>query len=156
MLRSSPRELNGKTVSTSRVRAELEGGNVATARKLMGRPYRLIGTVATGARRGQTLGFPTANLQEVTTLVPAHGVYAVRVLHAGRTWPAAANIGPNPTFGDQAVKIEVHLIGYEGNLYGTTLMVDFYERIRDTRTFSGPVELIEQLKRDVEQAKTVK
>lgn len=148
-------ELDGKPVSTSRVRGELLAGNAAGARKLMGRPYRLTGIVGTGQKRGQTLGFPTANLQRVSTLVPGNGVYAVRVLHEGRTWPGAANIGPNPTFGEQAAKIEIHLIGYEGNLYGKTLMVDFYERIRDTRTFSGPAELVEQLRHDVDQAKTL-
>ncbi len=149
------RELDGKPVSTSRVRAELTAGHVAGARQLMGRPYRLIGRVGSGQKRGQTLGFPTANLHDVSTLVPGTGVYAVRVLHGGSTWPGAANIGPNPTFGEEASKIEVHLIGFQGDLYDTTLMVDFYERIRATRTFSSPTELIEQLRRDVEQAKTL-
>jgi len=149
------RELDGKPVSTSRVRGELEAGNVAAARKLMGRPYRLIGVVCTGQKRGQTLGFPTANLHEVTTLVPGPGVYAVRVLHEGRTWPGAANIGTNPTFGEIVSKIEVHLVGYHGNLYDATLMVDFYARMRDTRAFSGPAELAEQLRRDIDQARTL-
>jgi riboflavin kinase/FMN adenylyltransferase len=149
------RELDGKPVSTSRVRGELTAGNVAGARRLMGRPYRLIGVVGSGQRRGQTLGFPTANLQRVTTLAPAVGVYAVRVLHEGRTWPGAANVGPNPTFGEDAAKLEVHLIGFQGNLYDNVLMVDFYDKIRDTRPFSGPAELVEQLRRDVERAKTL-
>jgi riboflavin kinase / FMN adenylyltransferase len=146
------RELDGKPVSTSRVRGELEAGNVTGAHKLMGRPYRLIGVVGTGQKRGQALGFPTANLQQVATLVPGGGVYAVRVLHQGRTWQGAANIGPNPTFGEQAPKIEVHLIGFQGNLYDSTLMVDFYKRIRATRAFSSPAELIDQLHRDIAQA----
>jgi riboflavin kinase/FMN adenylyltransferase len=147
--------LDGKPVSTSRVRTELSTGNVACARTLLGRPYRLIGTVAPGQKRGQTLGFPTANLQHVTTLVPRGGVYAVQVLQDGRIWPGAANLGPNPTFGEPAVKIEVHLIGFQGDLYGQTLMVDFHARLRDTRAFAGPADLVEQLQRDVKQAQRV-
>jgi riboflavin kinase/FMN adenylyltransferase len=147
------REWAGKPVSTSRVRAELTAGNVAAARALLGRPYRLSGTVGTGQKRGQKLGFPTANLERVATLIPGDGVYAVRAGHRHQSWPAAANVGPNPTFGEHARKIEVHLIGFNGDLYNETLSVDFLERIRDTRAFAGPAELAAQLCRDVEQAR---
>ena len=91
--------------------------------QLLGRPYRLLGTVGVGQRRGQTLGFPTANLNEVDNLVPGNGVYAVRVhlnpasrmAHAWGCQPGrAANVGPNPTFGENARKVEVHLIGFRG------------------------------------------
>ena len=115
--------------------------------------YRLAGTVGTGRRRGQILGFPTANLEAVETLIPGDGVYAVRAEYQGQTWPGAANIGPNPTFGEQARKVEVHLIGFQGDLYGRELTVEFLERLRDTRPFAGPAELVEQLRRDVEQAR---
>lgn len=142
----------GKPVSSSRVRKALERGAVREAADLLGRPYRLRGTVGTGQRRGQTLGFPTANLEGVQTVVPSDGVYAVRVHSPGGTWPGAANVGPNPTFGEQARKIEVHLIGFQGDLYGQTLGVDFIERLRDTRPFGGPAELIAQLRADVERA----
>jgi riboflavin kinase/FMN adenylyltransferase len=148
-------ELNGKPVSTSRVRAELEAGNVTAARELLGRAYRLVGTVGTGQKRGQSLGFPTANLQHVSTLVPGDGVYAVRAHYKGQPWPAAANIGPNPTFGEQTRKIEVHLIGFQGDLYNEVLAIDFLERIRDTLAFSGPAALLDQLKRDVDRARTI-
>ena len=147
-------EVDGKPVSTSRVR-ENSRPAMSPLRKLLGRPFRVIGTSARG-ESGHSLGFPTANLQGVATLVPGGGVYAVRVLHEGKTWPGAANIGANPTFGENAAKIEVHLIGYQGDLYGETLQVDFYERIRNTRRpFAGVAELVEQLRKDVERAAAV-
>ncbi len=148
-------EIDGKPVSTSRVRGDLLAGNVASARRLLDRPYRLAGTVAAGQKRGQTLGFPTANLFQCATLIPGDGVYAARAFHEGVSYPAAVNIGPNPTFGEQTRKVEAHLIGFQGDLYGKTLAVDFLERIRDTRPFSGPAELIEQLKRDIERVSSL-
>jgi len=148
----APVERNGMRVSSSRVREALVRGDVSTAAVLLGRPYRLRGLVGSGARRGQTLGFPTANLEQVETLVPGNGVYAVRLTQGGRTWPGAANIGPNPTFGEQARKIEAHLIGFQGDLYGQTLAVEFIVRLRDTRPFAGVEQLVAQLRTDVEQA----
>jgi riboflavin kinase/FMN adenylyltransferase len=145
--------LAGGIVSSSRVREALVRGAVREAAELLGRPHRLHGQVGTGQRRGQQLGFPTANLERVETLVPGDGVYAVRVFWQGSAWPGAANIGPNPTFGEQDRKVEVHLIGFEGSLYGQRLAVDFLDRLRDTRPFSGPTELAAQLKKDVEQAR---
>ncbi len=148
-----PLELEGKPVSTSRVKGELQRGDARHAALLLGRPYRLRGTVGTGQRRGRTIGFPTANLEGVETLLPGEGVYAVGVRHGEAAWPGAANVGPNPTFGEQARKIEVHLIGFEGDLYGQALAVDFVERLRDTRPFASAAELVRQLKADVEEAR---
>ena len=148
-----PVVLDGIEVSSSRVRSALMSGNVREAASLLGRPYRLHGLVVEGQRRGQKLGFPTANLEQVPILIPGDGVYAVRVPHEGTTWPAAANIGPNPTFGENARKVEIHLIGFQGDLYGRLLAVDFIERLRDTRPFPSKAELIEQLRRDIEQAR---
>jgi riboflavin kinase/FMN adenylyltransferase len=148
-----PQRLDGADVSSSRVRKLLLAGDVAGAVRLLGRPHRLHGTVGIGERRGRTLGFPTANLERLETLAPGNGVYAVRVPLEGRTWPGAANVGPNPTFGEDARKVEVHLIGFAGDLYGRPLAVDFVERLRDTRPFAGVAELREQLQRDVEQAR---
>ena len=147
---------DGEPISSSRVRSGLVAGDVSTVAELLGRPYRINGVVETGAKRGRTIGFPTANVGGVATLVPAVGVYAVRaVLPDGTKHPAAANVGPNPTFGDDARKIEVHLIGFVGDLYGQSLGVEFVKRIRDTVPFRGPAELVEQLKRDVAAAKAV-
>jgi riboflavin kinase/FMN adenylyltransferase len=148
-----PVAMEGKVVSSSRVREALARGDVTMASKLLDRPYRLHGRVSTGQKRGKTLGFPTANLDPVRNFVPADGVYAVRVLHDERSWAGAANIGPNPTFGENARKVEVHLIDFSGDLYGQDLTVDFQSRMRDTRPFAGIKELREQLHRDVEQAR---
>jgi riboflavin kinase/FMN adenylyltransferase len=148
-----PQTYHDVRVSSSRVREALVRGEVAGAALLLGRPYRLRGTVGSGAHRGQSIGFPTANLEGVETLVPGNGVYAVRVVHGSETWPAAVNIGPNPTFGEHARKIEAHLIGFAGQLYGQPLALDFVARLRDTRPFPGKEALVEQLRQDVEQAR---
>ena len=146
-----PVRVGATEVSSSRVRAALLSGDVAAAANLIGRPHRLVGTVGVGERRGRTIGFPTANLERLQTLVPADAVYAVRA-HVGATaYPAAANVGPNPTFGEKARKVEVHLIGFTGDLYAQVLAIDFSRRLRDTRPFASVAELIEQLRRDVEQ-----
>jgi riboflavin kinase/FMN adenylyltransferase len=142
-------------VSSSRVRIALEAGDVAGAARLLGRPYRLRGIVGAGAKRGRTLGFPTANLVDPATLVPGDGVYVARVqLGDGSTCPGAANVGPNPTFGEQARKLETHLIGFDGDLYGQPIAVDFITRLRDTRPFAGADDLVAQLRMDVEQARS--
>ena len=139
-------------VASSLVRSALLCGDVSQAAELLGRPYALSGTVAQGRQRGQSLGFPTANLERVSTLVPADGVYAVTVHYEGKCWPGAANVGANPTFAETTRKIEVHLIGFAGTLLGHELKVDFLRRLRDTRAFSGPAQLVQQLRLDVEHA----
>ena len=160
-----PQEVLGQAVSSSRVRAELLAGNVDRVEQLLGRCYRITGLVGTGQKRGAKLGFPTANLHDVPTLLPGNGVYAARatltplapggrgVGGEGEVWPAAANIGPNPTFGENARKVEVHLIGYHGNLYEQSLSVDFVKKIRDTKAFGNAQELIVQIQRDIDVAR---
>jgi riboflavin kinase/FMN adenylyltransferase len=147
--------LGGEPVSSSRVRSALVGGDVARASELLGRCYQITGTVVTGAKRGRTIGFPTANLGDVPTVLPGNGVYAVRATVDGAVWPAAANIGPNPTFGEDARKVEVHLIDFDGDVYGWSMEVAFVARLRDTRPFGGVGELVAQLKQDIEYARRV-
>jgi riboflavin kinase/FMN adenylyltransferase len=148
-------EVEGKPVSTSRVRADLLAGNVRQAHALLGRPYRLDGTVAAGQKRGQTLGFPTANLVDIATLIPGDGVYAVRAFTGRKSWPAAANIGPNPTFGEAARKVEVHLIGFKGDLYNESVVVEFHQKMRDICHFSSAADLMAQLRQDIDQARAL-
>ncbi|MFO0845975.1 MAG: bifunctional riboflavin kinase/FAD synthetase [Gemmataceae bacterium] len=151
-----PLAVEGIEVSSSRIRQALEAGDVGLATKLLGRPYLLRGVVGVGQRRGRTIGFPTANLERVATVVPGEGVYAVRAeAPNGARHAGAANVGPNPTFGEEARKIEVHLIGFEGDLYGQPLAVEFLARLRDTRRFSGAAELVAQLKMDTVQARAI-
>lgn len=140
-------------VSSSRVRTALLAGEVAAAAHLLGRPYRIEGTVAAGQERGRLLGFPTANLHQIPTLVPGDGVFAGLVHFQGRPWTAAMNIGPNPTFAEHGRKVEVHLLDFTGNLYGQRLVVDFLARIRPTRPFASVDDLVAQIKRDVDEVR---
>ncbi len=147
---------DGEPVSSSRIRSLVGSGLVAEANRLLTAAYRLSGTVVTGAKRGRTIGFPTANLSGIETLVPEGGVYAGRARSpstASQAWhPAAIHIGPNATFGETGVSVEVHLIGFEGDLYGQPLDVDFLGRLRETRRFASVDLLAEQLRRDVAEA----
>ncbi len=150
-----PREVLDAPVSSSRVRTELLAGRVEVVAALLGREYRISGIVGTGQKRGATLGFPTANLSAIATLIPGNGVYAVRATTDGKTWPAVANIGPNPTFGENSRKVEAHLIGFGGDLYGKYLSVEFVKKIRETKKFGSVHELAVQIGEDVRNARTV-
>jgi riboflavin kinase / FMN adenylyltransferase len=144
---------DGQLVSSSRIRQCLSDGRVEEAAGLLGRPHRIRGKVDHGAGRGAGLGFPTANLGAIDTLLPLEGVYACLAWLDGRgpAWPAACNLGPNPTFGELARKVEAHLISFTGDLYGTTVEVDFLERLRGTQKFSGLDDLLRQIRADIEQ-----
>jgi riboflavin kinase/FMN adenylyltransferase len=142
-------------VSSSSVRALLQAGDVKPANELLSAPYRIRGMVTHGAGRGAKIGFPTANLSAIDTLLPAHGVYAGRAWVDGTPYPSAINLGPSPTFGDSLVRVEIHLIDYQEALYGQPLEVDFLARLREIRPFPSAAALIEQLGQDVEQAKRI-
>jgi riboflavin kinase/FMN adenylyltransferase len=103
-------------------------------------------------QRGRTPGFPTANLHRCRTLIPAPGVYSGRV-QLDRTHPAAVHIGPNPTFGEGVMKVEVHLLDFSGDLYGQSLSVDLLNRIRGVVKFASKEDLLRQLTNDCEQAR---
>lgn len=148
----APQSVNGRMVSSSAVRGLIEAGNVAEAVDLLGHGHRVTGQVVRGAARGRTLGFPTANLEGIATLLPPEGVYAGVTVGLDRPNAAAVNIGPNPTFGEGAMKFEAHLIGYQGDLYGMPLSIDLRFRIRATQRFSGPDELKRQLQQDIAEA----
>jgi riboflavin kinase/FMN adenylyltransferase len=147
-----PLVIGGEIVSSSRVRRLIGAGDVEPARQILTQPYRIRGMVVHGAARGNKIGFPTANVTSIDTLLPAAGVYAGRVLFEGQYWPAAINIGPNPTFGEQAMKVEAHLIGWHGSLYGQPLAIDFLRRLRDIQRFATVAALVEQMHRDVAAA----
>ncbi|QDU97714.1 bifunctional riboflavin kinase/FAD synthetase [Lignipirellula cremea] len=144
-----PYQAGGEFISSSRVRSLIQTGDVATAAQFLTRPYRIRGLVTHGAQRGGSIGFPTANIAAIDTVLPAPGVYAGFGRSGGSVWPAAVNIGPNPTFGEDALKIEAHLLGFEGALYGEVLEVDFLQRLRDIRPFESVDALKAQLTRDV-------
>jgi riboflavin kinase / FMN adenylyltransferase len=148
-----PLAVEDELISSSRVRQLIQSGAVGQANQMLTQPYRLSGIVGHGAERGRTIGFPTANLEQIQTVLPALGVYAGRAWVADQSYPAAINIGPNPTFGEQAVKIEVHLIDFTGNLYDRPLSVDLLDRLRDIRPFPNVEALIKQLRLDVAEAR---
>jgi riboflavin kinase/FMN adenylyltransferase len=150
-----PVEIDGEIVSSSRVRELIRAGQVEQAGKLLSAPYRIRGMVTHGAGRGAKIGFPTANLSAIDTLLPALGVYAGRAMVGDAKYPAAINLGPSPTFGDAIIRVEVHLIGLAEPLYGQPLEVDFLSRLRDIRPFDSPAALVEQLNRDIEQVKRI-
>jgi riboflavin kinase/FMN adenylyltransferase len=148
-----PLEIEGSLVSSSRIRGLIAAGQVDEANRLLSAPYRIRGMVTHGAGRGATLGFPTANLGAIDTLLPAQGVYAGRAWVHGTSWPAAIHLGPSPTFGDALARIEVHLIGYQEPLYGQPLEVDFLARLRDIRPFASAEALMAQVDHDIKQVK---
>jgi riboflavin kinase / FMN adenylyltransferase len=155
----SPVTVDGVVASSSKVREYILEGRVSAAQRLLGRPFDLDGTVVPGAGRGRGIGFPTANVDTQNELRPAPGVYAIRVCIKGEPrgpWlPGAANIGVKPTFGGSVVTIEAHLLDFQGDLYGKELRVQFLERLRPEQRFGSVAELVGQIKRDVEVARTV-
>jgi riboflavin kinase / FMN adenylyltransferase len=145
----SPEVDGGAFISSSRIRASIGRGDVADARRMLTQPYRIRGMVTHGARRGASLGFPTANIEAVDTLLPGEGVYAGRAYWGTAVRAAAISIGPNPTFAEHRRKVEAHLIDYTGSLYGQTLEVDFLARLRDIQPFPSVEALQAQLADDV-------
>jgi riboflavin kinase/FMN adenylyltransferase len=153
---AEPTESDGRILSSSRIRAALTEGELDEANLMLGRPYRMRGIVTHGAARGAGLGFPTANLDGVDTVIPADGVYAAHAFIDGRgpAITAAVHIGPNSTFGEQIRKVEAHLIDFSGDLYDRTVELDVLHRIRGTRRFEGIDDLLAQIRQDVEQARS--
>jgi riboflavin kinase/FMN adenylyltransferase len=143
--------IDGATVSSSRIRALIADGDVATAARLLGAPFQLRGDVVGGDQRGRELGFPTANMIPDPRLVcPGHGVYACRV----GDHLAATNVGVRPTFGsDLMLLVESFLLDFDADLYGQELTVEFVQRLRPEQRFDGVDALIAQMRRDVERTR---
>ncbi len=146
-------------VSSTKIRRALAGGDVARAAEMLGRPHEVRGVVVPGDRRGHRIGFPTANIPVPKHMAwPADAVYAGWCrLADGSTHPCAINIGRRPTFHEHAEHslLEVHLIDYDGDLYGQQLAVSFTTFLRSERKFWGVDELVAQLKTDVDDARTL-
>ncbi len=143
-------------ISSTRIRELVREGEVREARRLLGRPYQVRGTVLHGRDRGgKLLGCPTANLALQDELAPKTGIYAVTVEYDGNTHPGVANIGWSPTFDDHLFTVEIHLLDFSGDLYDKQIRVNFVERIRDEKKFSGISELAEQIQRDIAAARKI-
>ena len=150
-----PYSIDGELVSSSRIRKSIRKGEMRETAALLGRPFEVTGTVVVGENRGKSLGFATSNLdvpQEIVGIKP--GVYASLTDVDGQTWKAVTNIGFRPTFGEGILspRIEAHLLGFSGNLYGEELSLKFVERLRDEMKFDQVSALQAQIKVDIAQA----
>lgn len=144
-------------VSSSKIRTALSEGNIHTANLFLGRPYSLTGTIVKGRQLGRTIGFPTANMQvdDPVKLIPANGVYAVDVLYNGQTLGGMLNIGFRPTVAGTNQTIETYIFDFEKDIYGEHMTLRFREFLRPEQKFDGLPTLVEQLKRDEDNARDV-
>lgn len=146
---------DGLPYSSTRVRNMVAAGDVAGVVRLLGRQYNLEGRVVPGEQRGRELGFPTANLETDKELLPASGVYAVKVRHGQQEYGGVVNLGQRPTFGGDTSTIEVHLLDFTGQLYDQNLRIYFVERLRGEQKFSSVGELVNAIAADVLKARQV-
>ena len=142
--------LDGVEVSSTKIRQALSRGDIDTANAMLGVPYSLCGTVVHGRHVGTSMGYPTANIMpdDSHKMLPSIGVYALRAIVNGCDYRAMANLGSQPTFNQQQQTLEVHLLDFDVDLYGSQIKVEFLRRIRDIRPFDSPMALVEQLSCD--------
>lgn len=142
-------------ISSTAIRRAIAHGDLARAADGLGRRYSVSGQVSSGERRGRLIGFPTLNLglAPPRKLLPPHGVYAVRVEGTAGAFGGMMNLGPRPTFQDDRVTLEAHVFDASGDWYGERVRVEFVARLRDSRRFAGPAELVAQLQKDAENAR---
>ncbi|MFW5499654.1 MULTISPECIES: bifunctional riboflavin kinase/FAD synthetase [unclassified Maridesulfovibrio] len=154
--RLDPVIINDAVVSSSRIRDMVSEGNVWDVRPLLGRFYQVRGEVVHGMNRGgRLLGFPTANIKLEDELFPKKGVYAIRVEVEGKVLPGVANIGKNPTFGNEALSVEAHILDFSKDIYGKDIRVHFIQRIRSEKKFNGLDELKERIGIDIGLAREI-
>lgn len=145
----------GQVYSSTRIRQLIQEGQVRQVTELLGRNFTLQGKVVHGFKRGQKLGFPTANLQTQKELLPSPGVYAVKVKRGAEVIDGVLNIGHNPTFEAAGLCIEVHLLDFDGQLYGEDLRVYFVQRLRDERRFADSNQLVQAIAEDIKSARQI-
>jgi riboflavin kinase/FMN adenylyltransferase len=142
------------TASSTSIRLSILEGDVKRASKMLNRPYNIKGTVVKGYRRGTDIGFPTANI-ESEKVIPSIGVYAIIAEVEGSSYQGVINIGYNPTFGNEELSTEVHLLDFQGDIYGKTVNILFIDRLRDEMKFESPEKLVAQIKKDITSAKEI-
>lgn len=154
-----PASLSGELISSTRIRNAIASGDTETACEMLTQPYRIRGMVVHGAGRGAGLGFPTANLDAIDTLIPGNGIYCgLARLGNGRgaaTHIAAIHIGPSPTFGDDRRQVEIHILDFAESIYGQVIEVDFLNRLRGVEHFDSTELLLQQMNADIEQARLI-
>jgi riboflavin kinase/FMN adenylyltransferase len=143
--------LDGKVVSSTRIREAIRSGDLDTASQMLGRAYSLAGMVVPGDGLGRQLGFPTANIQTTGLVLPPKGVYAVHAIARGKSYRAVLNIGVRPTLQTQnpQLRVEAHLLDFDSDLYHQELEIVFAEKLRDERQFSSLPELRRQIAQDI-------
>jgi len=153
---ATPVQYEKLPISSTRLRAEIRKGNLATVQTMLGRPFSLLGTVTHGREMGRTIGFPTANLQTLDECLPPGGVYAgAALLPDGQRWKCAINLGTAPTVHtSQERTIEAHLIGFTGNLYEAEILLEFTRFLRPEKKFQNVDALKKAIAADVESAAT--
>ncbi|HSA96560.1 MAG TPA: riboflavin biosynthesis protein RibF [Acidobacteriota bacterium] len=147
-----PARRSGRVISSTAVRGLLERGRVDEAARLLGRPYEVRGRVVRGERRGRRLGFPTANLETPSEILP-EGVFITETLRGGRVHPSVTSVGRNPTFGLHPLSVETLLLDFRGSLYGAPVVVRFLRKLRPTRAFRSPEALAARIRKDCETAR---
>lgn len=148
---------DGQPVSSSRVRELVGNAELRAAARLLGRPFFVDGVVVAGDGRGRRIGVPTANLETRNETLPPGGVYAgfAAVGKTGERWPAAINLGQRPTFAGGAMRLEAHLLGFAGDLYGQELRLSFDARLREERRFASADALVAQIREDIAHARAL-
>ena len=148
-------KMSGTIISSTLIRHCILDGEVRKAMTLLGRPYNIKGTVIKGYRRGNDLGFPTANLNPEKLLLPKEGVYAAWIILESQQFDAVLNIGYNPTFSNDHLTVEIHLLDFKEDIYGKNLQVYFVDRLRDEVKFTTPEKLASQIRQDITQTKNL-
>lgn len=150
-----PVYVGDEIVSSTAIRNSIKAGDIKKANRFLGRNFTIIGSVVKGKNRGRKLGFPTANIKLIDNYVlPKQGVYITNTIVDGEKLISLTNIGYNPTFNEDELKIETYILDFNGNLYGKTLQIQFIDFIRDDVKFNTAQELIEQIEKDVKYIKT--
>lgn len=150
-------DIDAIAVSSTRIRKALKNGEVEVAAQLLGYHYCISGRVVEGKKIGRTLGFPTANIQcdDPDKLIPANGIYAVKVEVEQRLYTGALSIGNRPTFDNGARTIEVHILGFDDDIYGKKIRIYFHHYLRPELKFHSAEDLVAQMQKDVEQCQVL-
>lgn len=144
-------KFDGVRISSSEIRNLVEKGQLDQANRYLGRPFSIEGKVVHGKKIGKSIGFPTANMElEFDQVLPETGVYETRVYYKDKVYKGATSVGKNPTFGKNPVTVETYILGFDENIYGRKIKVDFLRRLRGEIAFTSKEDLIKQMEKDVE------
>jgi riboflavin kinase / FMN adenylyltransferase len=147
--------IQGKRISSSRIRQLIEQGRVDEVQPMLGRYHFISGTVVSGHRRGRNMGFPTANLAATTELLPQDGIYATILELQNHRWLSVSSVGHNPTFGKGSRTVEAYILDFTQDIYGEPIKLSFVQRIREERKFAQIEDLVTQMHEDVQAARAI-